>query len=222
MAPQLTYPFIELSLISWSNECNKLHEPWWLKIICFLVIALQSWDRKTLSIKKGPKSFIFHSKKTLLLDQNFSNVSCVSRSEHGMHSGNSLPLKIFHQPQVSWSLLPLHSTTCSMIESVGQLPQLTNSISTYSNFIAAEVVIESCSVDKTLKNTCEEIHLTLIWLGFLGVRFRWGGGLEIWYINTYKCVVLKINFFGKIVLYSKQCCESCVRDLLVQFSVFVR
>ena len=62
-----------------------------------------------------------------------------------------------------------------MIESVGQLPQLTNSISTYSNFIAAEVVIESCSVDKTLKNTCEEIHLTLIWLGFLGVRFRWGG-----------------------------------------------
>ena len=139
-----------------------------------------------------------------------------------MHSGNSLPLKIFHQPQVSWSLLPLHSATCSMIESVGQLPQLTNSISTYSNFIAAEVVIESCSVDKTLKNTCEEIHLTLIWLGFLGVRFRRGGGLEIWYINTYKCVVLKINFFGKIVLYSKQCCESCVRDLLVQFSVFVR
>ena len=74
-----------------------------------LVTALQPWGRKTLSIRKGPKSFVFHPKRTPLLNWSFSNEGCVSRLEHGRHSGNNLPFKNSYQSQVSRSPPPLHN-----------------------------------------------------------------------------------------------------------------
>ena len=97
-------------------------------------------------------------------------------------------------------------------------------------------------------------HLTLIWVGFLGVRFEvklppplsktCQNQARKFKFGTHSCVVLEkisfsaqaplillmlaffckklVFFVQKKYLYSKQQCESCIRDFLVLFSVFVR
>ena len=103
----------------------------------------------------------------------------------------------------------------------------------------------------------QPIHLTLIWVDFLGVRFEVGGTITPLSLKpvrimletsnlarkytpicsfrkyTFQCLgplnfadvsifLQKISVFcPKKYLYSKQQCESCVRDFLVLFSVFV-
>ena len=102
------------------------------------------------------------------------------------------------------------------------------------------------------------MSLTLVWVGFLGVRFDWRDGRTTPCLKLVRIMLASSNlarkythifsfrkytfqclgfldfadvsiFLQKIIvfcpkkyLYSKQQCESCVRDFLVLFSVFVR